>query len=152
MPVTGYTINVPKNEIIDPNMTIDQAFQFCISCGVLVPDNQKVTPESLQQALTQRLTGDARQPVVTRPSEGPDVAEDATGEPGVSDAVIRIATRASRLALWQARHVAGLLESAEPGVVVELVEVRPRGTVTVSRGWMRWAGPECSPGSPGCGA
>ena len=81
MPVTGYTINVPKNEIIDLNMTIDQAFQFCISCGVLVPDNQKVTPESLQQALTQRLTGDASQPVVTRPSEGPDVAEDATGEP-----------------------------------------------------------------------
>jgi len=45
----------------------------------------------LQQALTQRLTGDASQPVVTRPSEnelgggqsseGPDVAEDATGEP-----------------------------------------------------------------------
>ena len=62
-------------------MTIYQAFQFCISCGVLVPDNQKVTPESLQQALTQRLTGDASQPVVTRPSEGPDVAEDATGEP-----------------------------------------------------------------------
>ena len=96
MPVTGYTINVPKNEIIDLDMTIDQAFQFCISCGVLVPPNQKVTPESLQQALTQRLTGDPDQPVVTRPSEselgvvpepggqsleGPDVAEDATGEP-----------------------------------------------------------------------
>ncbi|HCD01520.1 MAG TPA: hypothetical protein DER64_13450, partial [Planctomycetaceae bacterium] len=96
MPVTGYTINVPKNEIIDLDMTIDQAFQFCISCGVLVPANQKVTPESLQQALTQRLTGDADQPVVTRPSEselsvvpepggqsseGPDVAKDATGEP-----------------------------------------------------------------------
>ena len=45
----------------------------------------------------------------------------------MSDAVIRIATRASRLALWQARHVAGLLESAEPGVVVELVEVSTEG-------------------------
>ena len=42
----------------------------------------------------------------------------------MSDAVIRIATRASRLVRWQARHVAGLLESAEPGVVVELVEDR----------------------------
>ena len=45
----------------------------------------------------------------------------------MSDAVIRIATRASRLALWQARHVAGRLESAEPGVVVELVEVSTEG-------------------------
>ena len=69
MPVTGYTINVPKTEIVDLNITIDQAFQFCISCGVLVPENQKVTPESLQQALTRRLAGDAEQPVVTRPSE-----------------------------------------------------------------------------------
>ncbi len=95
MPVTGYTINVPKTEIIDLNMTIDQAFQFCISCGVLVPDNQKVTAESLQQALTQRLTSEANQPVVMRPAESehdvdsepgdrspedPDVVEDVPGE------------------------------------------------------------------------
>jgi len=45
----------------------------------------------------------------------------------VSGAVVRIATRASRLALWQAHHVAGLLESAEPGLVVELVEVSTEG-------------------------
>jgi len=42
-------------------------------------------------------------------------------------AVVRIATRASRLALWQAHHVAGLLSLADPGVVVELVEVRTEG-------------------------
>ena len=45
----------------------------------------------------------------------------------MSGAVVRIATRASRLALWQAHHVAGLLESAEPGLVVELVEVSTEG-------------------------
>ncbi len=45
----------------------------------------------------------------------------------MSDAVVRIATRASRLALWQAHHVAGLLESAEPGLVVVLVEVSTEG-------------------------
>ena len=45
----------------------------------------------------------------------------------MSDAVVRIATRASRLALWQARHVAGLLESAESGLAVELVEVSTEG-------------------------
>ena len=46
---------------------------------------------------------------------------------GAGTAVVRIATRASRLALWQAHHVAGLLSLAEPGVVVELVEVRTEG-------------------------
>ena len=41
--------------------------------------------------------------------------------------VVRIATRASRLALWQARHVARLLSRSDPGVVVELVEVSTEG-------------------------
>jgi hydroxymethylbilane synthase len=40
---------------------------------------------------------------------------------------IRIATRASRLALWQANHVAGLLCSANPGITVELVHVTTTG-------------------------
>ena len=30
-------------------------FQFCVSCGVLVPDQQVVTPELLQQELAKRL-------------------------------------------------------------------------------------------------
>jgi len=89
MPVTGYTLNVPKTEIIDLNITIDQAFQFCISCGVLVPESQKVTPESLQQALTRRLSGEAEQPVVTRPAESVAESEDdkegTEGTPGSSD-------------------------------------------------------------------
>ena len=40
---------------------------------------------------------------------------------------IRIATRGSTLALWQARYVANLLESASPGLNVELVEVSTTG-------------------------
>ena len=42
-------------------------------------------------------------------------------------AVVRIATRASRLALWQAQHVAGLLKLSEPGARLELVEVSTEG-------------------------
>lgn len=42
MPVTGYTITVRKSETIDLNITIDQAFQFCISCGVVVPEQQQI--------------------------------------------------------------------------------------------------------------
>jgi len=40
---------------------------------------------------------------------------------------IRIATRESRLALWQAEHVAGLLCSHHPGLTVELVPMTTRG-------------------------
>lgn len=41
--------------------------------------------------------------------------------------MVRLATRASPLALWQARHVASLLESANPGLAVELLPVRTTG-------------------------
>lgn len=40
---------------------------------------------------------------------------------------IRIATRASQLAQWQAHHVAGLLSAAAPGLVVEIVHVSTTG-------------------------
>ena len=44
-----------------------------------------------------------------------------------SPRTIRIATRASRLALWQADHVARLLNLAAPEVVVEIVHVSTSG-------------------------
>lgn len=37
MPMTGFTINVPKSAVIDLDMTIDQAIQFMVSCGVVCP-------------------------------------------------------------------------------------------------------------------
>jgi hydroxymethylbilane synthase len=40
---------------------------------------------------------------------------------------IRIATRASRLALWQAEHVAWLLKAADPEATVEIVHVSTTG-------------------------
>ncbi|MDX1556327.1 MAG: hydroxymethylbilane synthase [Xanthomonadales bacterium] len=40
---------------------------------------------------------------------------------------IRIATRKSALALWQAHHVAGKLESAHPGIRVEFLPLVTRG-------------------------
>lgn len=40
MPFTGFTITVKKSEVVDMNITIDQAFQFIVSCGVVVPPHQ----------------------------------------------------------------------------------------------------------------
>ncbi|MEM9410235.1 MAG: DUF502 domain-containing protein [Planctomycetota bacterium] len=41
MPATGFTISVPKSQTIDLNISIDQAVQFCVSCGVVIPDHQQ---------------------------------------------------------------------------------------------------------------
>ncbi|WP_036138797.1 hydroxymethylbilane synthase [Luteibacter sp. 9135] len=46
---------------------------------------------------------------------------------------LRIATRKSALALWQAEHVAGLLRQAHPGLVVELVPLSTRGDEILDR-------------------
>ena len=46
---------------------------------------------------------------------------------------LRIATRQSRLALWQAQHVAGRLREAHPGLVVELVPMTTQGDRIVDR-------------------
>ena len=46
---------------------------------------------------------------------------------------IRIATRASPLALWQARHVQALLQARYPGAKVELLELSTRGDEILDR-------------------
>jgi hydroxymethylbilane synthase len=45
----------------------------------------------------------------------------------MTPSTLRIATRKSALALWQAEHVAGLLRTAHPGLRVELVPLSTRG-------------------------
>jgi uncharacterized membrane protein len=40
MPLTGFVITARKSETIDLDMTIDQAFQLIISCGVVIPPQQ----------------------------------------------------------------------------------------------------------------
>lgn len=43
MPFTGYTINVRKSETVDLDISIDEALQFIVSCGVVVPPHQLAT-------------------------------------------------------------------------------------------------------------
>ena len=45
----------------------------------------------------------------------------------MTPSILRIATRKSALALWQAEHVAAELRAAHPGLVVELVPMTTRG-------------------------
>jgi hydroxymethylbilane synthase len=46
---------------------------------------------------------------------------------------VRIATRKSELALWQANHVAGLLRQRHPGLAVELLPMVTRGDVILDQ-------------------
>ncbi len=41
MPATGFTITVRKSETIDLDISLDQAIQFVVSCGVVVPVSQR---------------------------------------------------------------------------------------------------------------
>lgn len=41
MPMTGFTVTVKRSEAIDLNLTIDEAIQFIVSCGVVVPPQQR---------------------------------------------------------------------------------------------------------------
>ena len=40
MPMTGFTISAPRSKCRELDLTVEQAFQFCLSCGVLVPPQQ----------------------------------------------------------------------------------------------------------------
>lgn len=41
MPMTGFTVTVKRSDTIDIDMTIDEAIQFVVSCGVVVPPHQR---------------------------------------------------------------------------------------------------------------
>jgi uncharacterized membrane protein len=41
MPATGFTVTVRKSETVDLDITLDQAVQFIVSCGVVVPLHQQ---------------------------------------------------------------------------------------------------------------
>lgn len=44
MPMTGFTVTIRRSEAIDLNLTIDEAIQFIVSCGVVVPPQQRSGP------------------------------------------------------------------------------------------------------------
>lgn len=57
VPGTGFTISVRKRETIDLDIPIEQALQFVVSCGVVVPEGQMhgEIKQSLEAAASQRL-------------------------------------------------------------------------------------------------
>lgn len=52
MPVTGYTVTVRRDEVIDLPLNIDDALKFTVSGGVVTPPSQQLDQDTIQ-----RLTG-----------------------------------------------------------------------------------------------
>jgi len=50
-PVTGYVVVVPKEETITLDLTIEEAFRFIISAGVISPDHKRMTVVPLPNAV-----------------------------------------------------------------------------------------------------
>lgn len=40
-PVTGFVVSVPREEVVDLPLTIDEAFQYLISAGVILPASER---------------------------------------------------------------------------------------------------------------
>ena len=70
MPMTGFTVTIKKSEAIDLNLTIDEAIQFVVSCGVVVPPQQRV--DRTLEVLAKPNSGQT-------PTIAPPVNDDRTG-------------------------------------------------------------------------
>ncbi len=53
VPGTGFTISVRKSETVDIDIPIEQALQFVVSCGVVIPDNE--TGEHINRQIEKAL-------------------------------------------------------------------------------------------------
>lgn len=67
MPMTGFTLTVKKSETVDLTISFDEAIQFIVSCGVVVPGKQ------LQQMKAKPI------PVIEESVPEPPVASDIQG-------------------------------------------------------------------------
>jgi uncharacterized membrane protein len=65
VPGTGFTAMVRKSEVLDLNLTVDQAIQYIVSCGVVVPPQQQVREDIGYRVAAEFATG--RQNKMTQP-------------------------------------------------------------------------------------
>ena len=74
MPATGFVITVRKRDTIDLNVTLDQAIQFIVSCGVVSPPYQQPNDVGarLSAAIAQRLHENSSGPGSSSPSRLPN--------------------------------------------------------------------------------
>ena len=55
MPATGFTLHVKQSEAIDVGITIDQAIQFIVSCGVVAVGDE--TDDTIETSIHEKIAG-----------------------------------------------------------------------------------------------
>ena len=76
MPATGFVITVRKSEVLDLNITLDQAIQFIVSCGVVCATLHGIPVDGLARVDSRHLgVSNARssvRPTAVEVRVGPD--------------------------------------------------------------------------------
>lgn len=54
-PGNGFTITIPKSEAIDLDVSIDEAIQFCVSCGVGIPPHQQWNRSGFEEKVSKAI-------------------------------------------------------------------------------------------------
>lgn len=87
MPATGFTVTVPRSKTVELDVTIDQAIQFVVSCGVVVPYGQlceDATPEqqhaAVRSSVEAMLEHDSDNSAVEDPQDTDSAAPADVGE------------------------------------------------------------------------
>lgn len=84
MPMTGFTVTVLKSDAVDLDLTVDQAIQFIISCGVVIPLQQQGTKAvELQQNIAQPVPQPPGPHGRDEVTPGAESSQGTVGEPGV---------------------------------------------------------------------
>jgi len=68
-PFTGYTITVPRKDVWEINISLDDALRFCVSGGVLVPPSELIGREGEQELAVPKLEESATAKA-SKPNQG----------------------------------------------------------------------------------
>jgi uncharacterized membrane protein len=80
-PVTGYILAVPRREVIDLDVTVDQAFQFTLSGGVIVPPGERLESWEVAQ-LVESVAAERADPEDETPADAEaDIETDESETP-----------------------------------------------------------------------
>jgi uncharacterized membrane protein len=81
-PVTGYIVGVPRREVVDLGITIDEAFQFMISGGVIVPEAERLESFEIAQLVESTVAASADGAAADAPPPDADAEPPEAGPEG----------------------------------------------------------------------
>jgi hydroxymethylbilane synthase len=119
--VTGYTITVPRSEVLDLNVSVEDAVRFVMSGGLIRPNSDAATPLVGTSAAPVRVLGvqSVRMDDSNNNPQRP--------HPSAAARPIRVGTRGSLLARAQATWVVDRLRELVPGREIDLIEIKTSG-------------------------